>query len=276
MNRRSVLLGAATVFGVLASGAVRSQPAEGTLARVNRTKVLRVGAVAGAIPYFKKDPETGKWEGFVPDFAESLARKLGVKVEYVETTWGNAVLDIQSKKIDAMFGMAPSPARMEAVNFSQPLFENTYTLVCRKGFPNKSWAQLNAPGSRIAVDVGSSHDQVVTRMLPNGEVSRFENSGAATLALQAGRADCQVLVILLAQPLLVKRPDLGVIQIPAPVQTAPVCIAMFKEDDASFQQAVNAWLAEIRAKGEVRSVILKNMDHLAGVRPESFPPEVTF
>lgn len=251
-------------------------PVEGTMARVMRTKTLRVGAVAGAIPYFNRDLVTQKWEGFGPDFSESLAKRFGARVEYVETTWGNAVLDLQSNKIDAMFGMAPTPARREVVNFSETLFDNTYTVVCKKGYPTKSWQQLNEPDARIAVDVGSSHDQLATRVLTKANVSRLENSGAATMALQAGRADCQILVILLAQPLLAKRPDLGQMSIPTPVETAPVSIGLRKEADAAFQSAVNAWLADVRGKGEVKGIILKNMERLAGVKPSSFPPEVKF
>jgi polar amino acid transport system substrate-binding protein len=249
---------------------------ETTMARIQRTKVLRVGAVAGAIPYFNKDLVSGKWEGFGPDFAESLAKKLGAKVETVETTWGNSVLDVQTNKIDAMFGMAPTPARKEVVNFSDTLFENTYTVVCKPGLVPKTWEQLNVPDAKVVVDVGSSHDQLATRILPNASVTRLENSGAATMSLQTGRSDCQVLVILLAEPLLAKRPSLGAMSIPTPVQTAPVSIGIRKEADLSFQKAVNAWLAEIRAKGEVRSVIVKNMETLAGVKAEAFPPEVKF
>ncbi|SCK23064.1 polar amino acid transport system substrate-binding protein [Variovorax sp. HW608] len=257
-------------------GISAAQDAESTMARVQRTKVLRVGAVAGAVPYFNKDLASGKWEGFGPDFAESLAKKLGAKVEYVETTWGNAVLDLQSNKIDAMYGMAPTPARREVVNFTDTLFDNTYTVVCRKGFPSKSWEELNAPGNKIVVDVGSSHDQLASKILTKADVTRLENSGAATLALQSGRADCQILVVLLAQPLLVKRATLGTMYIPQPVYTAPVSIGIRKESDPAFQKAANEWLADVRAKGEVRKVILTNMEKLAGVPESAFPPEVKF
>ena len=107
-------------------------------------------------------------------------------------------------------------------------------------------------------------------------MQRLENSGSATLALQAGRADCQILVILLAQPLLAKRANVGVMQIPTPVYTAPVSIGLRKETDPAMQTAVNTWLGEVRAKGEVRSVILKNMEKLAGVPASAFPPEIKF
>lgn len=269
-----VLAGAAAAACALS---VQAQSAsESNYQRVERTKILRVGVIAGAIPYFNKSLTTGKWDGFGPDFGESLAQSLGAKTEFVETTWGNAVLDLQSNKIDVMFGLAPSPARREAINFSDTLFENTYTVVCRKDYPQKTWAQFNSPDSTISLDVGSSHDQLATRILPKANILRLDNSGAATLALQSGRADCQMLVILLAQPLLVKRPDIGTVRIPTPVETAPVDIGLRKEPDPALLNAVNKWLAETRAKGDVKQVILNNMEKLAGVKPGDFPPEVKF
>lgn len=277
ISKRFVVRASMLLAGALAFGAVQAQDAtESSMARITRTKVLRVGAIAGAIPYFNKDLVTGKWEGFGPDFAEDLAKKLGAKVEFVETTWGNSVLDVQTNKIDVMFGMAPSPQRMQAVNFSDTLFDNTYTAVCKKGYPRKTWEQLNTPDTKIVVDIGSSHDQLATKILPKAEVTRLENSGAATMSLQAGRSDCQILVILLAEPLLTKRPTIGTMYIPQPVYTAPVSIGLRKETDGSLQKAVNAWLVEERSRGEVRGVILRNMHKLAGVAPEAFPPEIKF
>jgi polar amino acid transport system substrate-binding protein len=250
--------------------------AETEMERVMRTKTLRVGVIASAVPYFNKDITTGKWEGFGPDFGEDLAKKLGVKVEFVETTWGNAVLDLQANKIDVQFGLAPTPARREVVGFSDTLFDNTYTTVCKPGYPYKTWDQLNSPDVKISLDLGSSHDQVATKILPKADISRVENSGAATLALQSGRVDCQILVILLAQPLLAKRPTLGTLYIPTPVQTLPVSVGIPKEADPAFARAVNDWLADARSRDQMRAVILKNMEKLAGVKPESFPKEVKF
>lgn len=276
MSRRLAIRAGIAIAGLCISCLALAQVAESSAARVQRTKTLRIGVVAGAIPYFNRNIETGKWEGFGPDFANDLAKKLGAKVEYVETTWGNAVLDLQANKIDVMFGMAPTPARKEVVNFSDTLFDNTYTAVCRKGLTPKTWDQLDNPETKIAVDVGSSHDQFVTKSLTKASVQRLENSPAATLALQAGKADCQVLVILLAQPLLAKRASIGTMSIPTPIFTAPVSIGLQKEADGTMQKEVNQWLAEFRARGEVRKVILANMEKLAGVPASSFPSDIKF
>lgn len=274
---RQLLTSALIVAALVQAPAVFAQSAnESSHARVERTKVLRVGVIAGAIPYFNKDIVSGQWSGFGVDFGKSLADALGVQPQFVETTWGNAVLDLQSNKIDVMFGMAPSPARREAIDFSETLFVNTYTTVCKKGYPEKSWEQLNTPETRISLDVGSSHDQLATRILPNATIQRLENSGAATLALQTGRVDCQILVILLAQPLLAKRPDVGHMSIPTPEYSASVNIGLRKDTDPAMREAVNHWLTATRDSGQVKQVILKNMEQLAGVQPDAFPANVKF
>lgn len=273
--KRLFLQSLAVLAGLCIGGAAVAQ--ESTMARVERTKVLRVGVIEGATPYFHKDLVTQKWDGFGPDFAESLAKKLGAKVELVETTWGNAVMDLQANKIDLMFGLGPTPARREMVDFTDILFNNTLTAVCRKGFgPVTSWEQINDPKVKVVVDVGSNQDQFATRALPKASMSRLDSSGAASMAVQTGRADCQVLVVLLAQPLLAKRPDVGTMYVPEPVTTSPTNIGLQKSANKDFENAVNAWLKEARAKGEIQSVIVKNMEKLAGVKPESFPKQVQF
>lgn len=250
---------------------------ETTLQRIERTKVLRIGVISGATPYFHKDLVRNEWQGFGPDFAQSLAAKLGAKVERVETSWGNAVMDLQANKIDVMFGMGPTPARREMIDFSDMLFNNTLTVVCKKGYPEvKTWEQLNDPKVKIVVDVGSNQDQFATKTLPKANIARLDSSGAASMAIQTGRADCQVLMVLLAQPLLAKRPDMGKMFVPEPVSTSTVHIGLRKSANKDLENKVNAWIKDARAAGDVQKVIVHNMEKLAGVKPESFPKQVKF
>ncbi|AOZ02849.1 ABC transporter substrate-binding protein [Cupriavidus sp. USMAHM13] len=249
---------------------------ESTMARIKRTGRVRLGAINGASPYFSKDLATGEWRGFCIDFGRDLARHLGAQVEWVETTWGNAVLDVQTNKIDAQFAMAPTPQRREAVDFSNPLFQNLHTVVARKSLNIERWEQLNVPEMRIAVDVGSNHDQLATQLLPRANVQRFETSAAATMALQSGRVDCQILVVLLSTALLAKLPNIGHILYPTPPQTAVTNIGLRKQSDPAFVNALNAWLDEARKAGRIRETIVGNMQKLANVPPTAFPPQVRF
>lgn len=274
-RRRFVTGTCAAGVGSMLIRPVLAQPVESTMARVKRTKVVRTGFVAGASPYFVKSVATGEWEGFCADFARQFAASLGARLEIVDTTWGNAVLDLQSNKIDCMFGMAPTEQRKKTVSFSAPLFQNTFTLIARKGFDPKTWTDVDKPEVRLSVDQGSNQDTFATQSLTHAALRRFETSGDATLALQTGRVDAQVLVVLLAVTALSKSAQLGHLVIPTPHALAPTAVGAQKEDDPAFVAYINDWLAKQRASGEIRKTILGNMQKLAGVDPSLFPKEVT-
>lgn len=276
ITRREFVTGlCAAGIGSMTSVAALAQNNESTMARIKRTKVLRTGFVAGAAPYFAKSVATGEWQGFCADFARQLAASLNVQLQVVDTTWGNAVLDLQSNKIDCMFGMAPTEQRKKMVGFTAPLFENTFTLVARKGFEPKTWDDVNKPEVKLSVDVGSNQDSFATQTLKNASVRRFDTSGDATLALQTGRVDAQVLVALLGVTVLAKSPSLGHLVVPTPHAAAATAVGVQKEDDQAFVTYVNDWLAKKRAAGEIKSTVLANMQKLVGVDPKSFPKEVT-
>ena len=267
-NRRQFMGQVAAAGSTLlpvASALAQNAPVEAAWARIQRTKVLRIGAVAGAAPYYQKDIVSGEWQGFMIDFAKSLAASLGVKLDITETTWGNSVLDLQANKIDVFFGLNPTPARALVVDFSDPLFNNAFVLVSRKGFTPKTWAELDDPAVKIAVDIGSSHDQLVTKLCPKATVSRLEKAPDATLAVQMGRADAQVLVTVLALTAISKNPSIGQVVVPTPVQSTTTTLGFHKETDRTWIEYVNKWIAKTRAEGKIKPVVLSNLQTLSGV-----------
>lgn len=201
----------AMAAGALASSAVAqaADPNESTFARIRRTKKMRIGAVGGGAPYYMKDLASGQWKGFYVDIAKALADDMEAELEITETTWGNSVLDLQSNKIDIFFGLNPTPKRALVVDFSVPVFNNAFGILCKKDFKPKTWAELNSPDVKIAVDQGSSHDQVVSRLIPKAQISRLKTADDATAALQTGRVDAQCLITMLSLTVLKKNPSLG-------------------------------------------------------------------
>ena len=275
-NRRSFITNIAglAAAGYLPGAFAQSVAGESTLARIKRTKVLRIGGVRGQAPYYNKDLVSGEWVGFMVDFARSLAASLNVKLEVQETSWGNSVLDLQTRKIDVFFGMNPTPIRREAVGFSEPLFNNAFTVVAKKGFTPKTWAELNNPNVKIGVDIGSSHDQMISRVCPNATIVRLEKADDATLALQTGRVDVQVLVWLLALNVLKKSPGLGTMIVPMPLEATSTNIAVPKEDDKAWLETINKWIEQERAAGKIKTTVLQNLQKLSGVHPEDVPPQI--
>jgi polar amino acid transport system substrate-binding protein len=249
---------------------------ESAWARIHRTKVLRTGAVTGGSPYYNKNLATGEWEGFMIDFAKMLAGNLGVKLELQETTWGNSVLDLQANKIDVFFGLNPTPERALVVDFSDPLFNNAFLLIARKGFEPKTWAEMDKPEVKIAVDVGSSHDQMITKVCPHATILRLPTAAEATLAVQTGRADGQVLASVIALTVVAKNPTVGTVLLPKPTQFTTTTLGFRKETDRTWINYVNKWIADTRAAGKVKEVVLSNLEKLSGIKREQVPSELGF
>lgn len=254
----------------------QSDATESTWARIQRTKVLRIGAVAGASPYYHKSLATGQWEGFMIDFAKMLAEHLHVKLELNETTWGNSVLDLQANKLDVFFGLNPTPARALVVDFSDPLFNNAFMVIAKKGYEPKTWAELNKPEVKIAVDVGSSHDQMIGKVCPNATIIRLEKAADATMAVQTGRADVQVLASVIALTVASKNPALGKVLLPTPIEGTTTTLGFRKEADRTWITYVNKWIADTRATGKVREVVLSNLEKLSGLKREQVPSQLGF
>ena len=278
MISRRHLAGLIAAGTVLAGGfntAAHAQAAtETTFERIRRTKKLRIGAVNAAAPYYQKDIATGQWRGFYIDLSKALATELEAELDIVETTWGNSVLDLQAGKIDIFFGLNPTPKRALVVDFSVPVFNNAFTMITRKDLKATSWAELNNPDVKIAVDVGSSHDQVVSRLCPKATITRFKTTDEASLAVQSGRADAQCIIMMLALTVLKKNPGLGQFLLPTPVFSTTSNAGFHREADKTWRDYVNTWIDFNRGLGLVRQVIISNME-LVGITEADMPAGIT-
>lgn len=276
-QRRHFTMGvAALAASCLAGAALAQAPDQTTWDRINSTKTLRVGAVAGAPPNYQKNLATGEWSGIMVDLAKDLAAKLNVKLVVTETTWGNSVLDLQTNKLDIFFGLNPTPQRLEVIDFTVPLYQNAFTLIAKKGFQAKTWDDLNKPEVTIAVDVGSSYDNLVTAMYDKAKILRFEKSNDATMAVQTGRADVQPLVVTLSAGIVKKNPGIGHVVVPEPIKGTSTNAGLRMETDPRWKTYVDGWIAELRKSGAINTIVLANLDKLMSIKREEIPAIVNF
>jgi polar amino acid transport system substrate-binding protein len=123
LSRRLFAAGAAGAPVVLAGAArAEDQPADSTIDRIKNTKVLRIAALPGEAPYFNKDIASGNWSGMCIEMAKDIAGVFDAQVEYVESTYGNSVLDLQANKIDLAFSLNPTPKRALVIDFTHAFY----------------------------------------------------------------------------------------------------------------------------------------------------------
>ncbi len=182
---------------------------ESTFDRVRRTKVLRIAALPGELPYFQKDLATGEWSGACISMAQDIAKVFDARLEYVEFTYGNSVLDLQSNKIDLAFALNPTPARALSIAFTRPMITHPFGCLAKKGLAPKTWDDLNKPELVIVFDIGCLHETAARRYCPKAQLTGFKTRDECTLALQSGRADAHIQAALLGLSTVGKNPSLG-------------------------------------------------------------------
>jgi polar amino acid transport system substrate-binding protein len=247
---------------------------EPNLARILRTKRLRVGGFLGEEPYSYKDPASGRWSGFWVAMAGNLAAELGVEPAVIESNWADAVTDLHTGKIDLSYGLGPTTHAAMFADFSNPLFHDTYAIVARKGFAPKSWGELNVPESLVAADIGSAREATARRLAGNAAITGYKNRDEAIQAVQSGRADCYVTTVLLALPVLKKNPQMGGLVVPAPHLRAPVCPALPYDSDRRFRGVVDVWGEDNRSLGQIRDWVMAGLAKL-GIEPSDLPSDLS-
>lgn len=248
--------------------------ADNTLDRVRAAKVLRIAVLPGELPYFNKDLASGTWSGMCLDMANDIAKLLDVKLEYIESTYGNSILDLQSNKIDVGFALNPTPQRALVVDFCGAVFHHPFGAMLKKGLEAKTWADVNKPSVNIAVDVGSANETVARRFAPNATIKSLKSRDEVMLEMSSGRVDCVVNALVLGLTAIAKNPNLGTYKIlQTPSVAIPSSMAVRRESDKRWRDFLTVWVEYNRGIGQMREWFTKGLS-LAGVKPEDVPVEL--
>jgi polar amino acid transport system substrate-binding protein len=278
MNRRDALTTVALAGAAMAAtaSAKADTAPTSTLDRIKKSGVLRIAVIVGQEPYFHKDLATGEWSGACIEMANNIAGKLGAKVETLESTWGNQILDLQAEKIDLAFAVNPTPERALVIDFSTPILVHSFTVLTKKGFAKpQTWAELNKPEVKIAVDIGTTHETIARRYCPKATILGFKERNEAILAVSTGRADCNVSLAVLSFATMKKNPTLGELSVPRPLLTLPTNLGIRAEPDRRYKDFLSAWADYNRSLGQTREWMLKGFEAI-GLTAEDIPGEVQF
>lgn len=264
---RGILAGAVIALGLLGGAA----QAQSTVDEIKSRGVLRIPGILNEVPYFNKDPRSGEWQGFVIDMASDIAKLLDVKLEVVESSWANAILDVQSGKVDMAFAVTATPMRALSVDFSAPTYFNSFIIVSAKDeLEGKTWSELNDAKYTFAVDLGSAQDLITQQYLPKANILRFKTRDEAIVAAITGKADGLVNTMLNGLVMTKKTADIGKVMVPTPVLSTPSVIAVNYASDEVFKSFVSGWAEYNRRIGNNQTWIVKSLEPF-GITLEDMP-----
>lgn len=151
--------------------------------------VLRVGT-EGVYPPFSYHDSSDKLTGFDVDLITAIGKRLGVKIEFVETQWDSMFAALQSKRIDLVANeVTRNPERAAKYDLSAPYITTTGVLVVKSDNTTiKSLADLK--GKRAAENITSNWAQ--TAKQAGATVVGVDAMDKAVAALTQGRVDAMV------------------------------------------------------------------------------------
>jgi len=123
----------------------------------------------------------GEPGGITPDLATALAKRLGVAVEFVPYEAAGKVFEgAKAGAWDVGF-VAVEPVRAAEIEFSAPYVIIDGTYMVRKDSPLKEVDDVDKPGIKIAVGVGSAYDLYLTRTIKNATIVRAAVGGGRAM-----------------------------------------------------------------------------------------------
>jgi polar amino acid transport system substrate-binding protein len=166
------------------------EKAPSTIEKVLEKKKLVVGTAPGYFPFEMKNTK-GEFIGYDIDTAKAIGEALKVKVEFKQFGFDGLIPALNTGEIDMIIaGMTIRGDRALSVSFADPYFATGQVLmVPKKDTATKSWEDLDQPGKKIAVSLGTTGALLAKQLFKNAEVADFEDFPAASMAMVQGQAD---------------------------------------------------------------------------------------
>jgi len=136
------------------------------------TGKLRVGLNMSNFLLTATDAATGRPKGLAADMGMELGRRLGVPVELVPFPNPGAVADAAKTGVWDVGFIGAEPQRANEIDFTAAYVEIEATYLVPPGSPIKAIADVDRPGTRIAISDRSAYDLYLSRHLKHAELIR--------------------------------------------------------------------------------------------------------
>lgn len=199
MRKRKVI-SAAVVMSLLFLGAFLGfWEYNDPLNRIRRSGVIRVGMTGDYLPVSFYNESSGRFEGFDVELAEALSDELGVRIEYVRTTWPTLMEDTLSSRFDiAMCGISITEDRKEKALMSDGYLNNGKTLLIRREDTEKfrTLDDLNRKETVIIENPGGTNEIFVRENLPDATLIIHDRNAEIPFMIARGEGDAMITEIL--------------------------------------------------------------------------------
>lgn len=215
-------------------------------------------------PFEYKDSD--KIVGIDVDIADKIAEKLGLTLKINDVAFDSLVMELQTNKCDFVAaGMTITEDKKENVDFSEPYFDASQSIIVQKGSAVKSRTDLN--GKTVGVQQGTTGDTYCTNEdgtsdVKVGMVKRYNKGADAVSDLISGRIDAVVIDDFPATKFVEKNSD-KIEKLSDALTEEQYAIAVQKGNGVLLDQ-INAVLKDLKSSGELDQIVNKYQSTLGG------------
>ena len=239
-------------LGQILSSVAQAQPAS-HLDRIGQQGVLRVGTTGDFKPFSYLNPATNDYEGHDIDAAKLLAESLGVKIQFVKTTWPTLLKGVQEDQYDiAMCGITRNLARQKVAALSHPYINVGKSPLIRAADRNrfKTLADIDRPGVKIGVNPGGTNQRFVDANIKQATVVVIERNLSIPEKILAGEVD--VMITDNVEAMIVSKADPRLYAVdPENTYTKDDFGYLMPRDDQAWINYVNLWLDLAKLKDDL-------------------------
>ena len=257
-----------TVASLMLSACGAAAPKD-LLSTIKARGVMRVSSDPNYKPQSFLNETTKELDGFDIDVSKEVAKRLGVKVEFVTPDWDTIVAANWGGRWDVSIGsMTITPERKKVLFFSTPYYYTPAQFAALKDSPLNSVDDL--VGKTVCVGSGTTYDdylngkltlegEKIIKQVQGVKMTTFSTDAECIQSLQAGRKDFEA--VLTAQPTVEDAIKSGVQlkKLGGPVYYEDLAAAMDQKvpNSDSFVQAVSKAIDDMHKDGTLTNLSMK-------------------
>lgn len=238
-----------------ASKAAMMDPTTSSLEIIKSRKVLNVGTTGDYPPLSWYNSKKRSFEGFDIDMAQQLGKYLGVKVQFIPTTWAKMGKELRISKIDiAMSGISISPEKQSAFLFSTPVLSDGIIpfVRCSDLAKYNSLKKIDLYGVRVIEGKGTQNEDFARKHLKYARL--IVTDDPKTLYDQLFNNTADVTFVDSIEAFYQQRQKKGLCVADSKLLTYSEKGYLMDRHSKMLQQQVNTWLAAMKASGKFQEI----------------------
>jgi polar amino acid transport system substrate-binding protein len=241
------------IFGLLLAGLLlwSGSSRSATLDEILKAGEIKVG-VNPTLPPRALYDDKNEIDGFEPEIARLIARKLGVKLTLVPVGSPDRIPFVASGKIDVVMGaMSRTSERAKVIDYTVPLHSENYGILTIEGKNIRGLDDLDKETVTLVQVRGTTAIPFIERRLPKAKVVLLDNYTDRNRALAQGRGDASFDGIDSVRFALKPFPNVKWAIIPTPEYGVTYSGLGLAKGNHTLKDWLNIALYELHSSGEV-------------------------